>query len=79
MVAIIHEGRHRCDARCYNAKGGVCECCCGGVNHGRGLAAALENARAVVAPEEMQDIIRRAKRGAGRDYAFEARRQPTLF
>ena len=24
----------RCDARCHNAKGSVCHCCCGGAFHG---------------------------------------------
>jgi len=36
----------RCDARCYNAKGPDCDCCCGGVNHGVGLKQAIENTRA---------------------------------
>lgn len=27
---------HKCDARCLNAKGGNCECSCGGANHGKG-------------------------------------------
>lgn len=35
----------RCDARCYLAVGGVCECICGGRNHGVGLAKALDNTR----------------------------------
>ena len=26
--------KHKCDARCVNAKRGDCECSCGGVNHG---------------------------------------------
>jgi hypothetical protein len=25
---------HKCDARCQNAKGGICECSCGGKYHG---------------------------------------------
>ena len=25
---------HECDARCMGAKGHVCECSCGGANHG---------------------------------------------
>lgn len=37
------EGTRRCDARCYNAEGGECDCVCGGVNHGKGYAAAAEN------------------------------------
>lgn len=32
----------RCDARCYEATGGVCTCCCGGVNHGVGRRRAEE-------------------------------------
>lgn len=28
---------HRCDATCYNAKGSVCKCICGGRNHGAGV------------------------------------------
>jgi hypothetical protein len=27
---------HRCDARCMNARGHLCECSCGGKNHGAG-------------------------------------------
>ena len=27
---------HKCDSRCTHAKGGDCECSCGGENHGRG-------------------------------------------
>lgn len=27
---------HKCDARCQHAKGRVCECSCGGKNHGIG-------------------------------------------
>jgi hypothetical protein len=33
----------RCDARCYNATGDKCTCCCGGRNHGKGQAQAIEN------------------------------------
>lgn len=29
---------HVCDARCQNARGHICECSCGGLNHGRGSA-----------------------------------------
>ena len=32
-----------CDARCYDAKGLECSCCCGGVNHGVGFKQAYEN------------------------------------
>ena len=27
---------HRCDGRCLHAKGRICECSCGGKNHGAG-------------------------------------------
>lgn len=30
---------HKCDARCTHARGGTCECSCGGANHGKGWAA----------------------------------------
>lgn len=33
----------RCDARCYNAHSEICNCCCGGINHGVGLQRAQEN------------------------------------
>lgn len=29
--------KHKCDDRCMYAKGAVCVCACGGVNHGLGL------------------------------------------
>jgi hypothetical protein len=35
----------RCDARCYNAIGSLCECCCGGKNHGRGVERAVAQTR----------------------------------
>lgn len=37
--SVVVRGRvtdHKCDARCTNSKSGVCECSCGGANHGRG-------------------------------------------
>lgn len=30
---------HKCDTRCTHARGGTCECSCGGANHGKGWAA----------------------------------------
>jgi hypothetical protein len=33
----------RCDAKCYNASGGNCHCCCGGANHGVGIEKARDN------------------------------------
>lgn len=35
----------RCDAKCYDAEYPVCECICGGKNHGAGIRQALENTR----------------------------------
>jgi hypothetical protein len=40
----------RCDARCFNAKGGNCQCICGGRNHGVGIDKALDNVREMFAP-----------------------------
>lgn len=37
----------RCDAKCYNAKHEKCVCICGGRNHGKGLAEAIENTQAM--------------------------------
>lgn len=34
-----------CNSYCYNAKGPICTCPCGGVNHGVGLQKAIENTR----------------------------------
>lgn len=39
------EGERRCDARCYDAQGPVCDCICGGRNHGAGLERAQDNTR----------------------------------
>lgn len=33
VVGTLNEA-HKCDARCTSAKGGDCECACGGANHG---------------------------------------------
>lgn len=30
---------HKCGAKCTHAKGGDCECSCGGANHGKGWSA----------------------------------------
>lgn len=34
-----------CDARCYNAKGPVCNCVCDGMNHGVGEREAVFNTK----------------------------------
>lgn len=41
----------RCDAKCYNAKGAVCRCICGGRNHGVGRRKAIETT-ATIGPED---------------------------
>ena len=35
----------RCDAKCYDATTPECDCICGGVNHGAGKQAAMDNTR----------------------------------
>jgi hypothetical protein len=35
----------RCDAKCYDAHEEVCDCICGGKNHGAGIEQALGNTR----------------------------------
>ncbi len=35
----------RCDARCHDAVSHECNCCCGGRNHGKGLARAVAQTR----------------------------------
>lgn len=67
------EGQKRCDAKCYDAVGGHCDCCCGGRNHGRGRNEAMRNTRElfgfsrddlVFADEVKQlDLPRSARRG----------------
>lgn len=36
---------HRCDVRCYDAKGPTCKCICGGRNHGAGVKKAMDTIR----------------------------------
>ena len=38
----------RCDARCYDATGPECNCCCDGMNHGVGRNNAVENTRKAI-------------------------------
>ncbi len=42
----------RCDARCHDATEPVCDCCCGGRNHGKGLERAVAQTR-----ERAMDLI----------------------
>ena len=57
------EGERRCDERCYNAVGPHCDCCCEGINHGKGLAVASNNMARVA--EAWLDEIRLAHQAAG--------------
>lgn len=46
LIAVANsEGERRCDKRCYDARTLDCDCVCGGMNHGKGLARAQENTR----------------------------------
>ena len=61
-VLLTSSDGGRCDARCYNAHGGDCNCCCGGMNHGRGLERAMQNVRVLIAgqvevPEEIKQQL----------------------
>lgn len=49
----------RCDEKCYDAKGDVCECVCGGKNHGKGRQQAIDNIRGGF--QEMIDEYKKAK------------------
>ncbi len=50
-MGIIRKRRQTCGSHCYNAKNDkeFCTCPCGGVNHGVGLAKAIENTKAMQA------------------------------
>jgi len=65
MCTLIKTGNsqgetRRCDARCYNAHGPDCVCCCGGRNHGSGLDQAVENMQ-----EAAEDILKDWKKANG--------------
>ncbi len=53
----------RCDARCYEATGPDCDCCCQGANHGKGRQRAEANVRALA---ETWIAKWQAEHGAGR-------------
>ena len=55
LIAAYNSGGciGRCDAKCHNATHPVCECICGGRNHGVGHRQAAENTREMAA-----DIIK---------------------
>lgn len=46
----------RCDAKCYNAIGEKCVCCCGGSNHGVGFVKAFKNTT-----EHFDQIVKESK------------------
>lgn len=47
LIAVYAAGGcvGRCDARCYDAASGDCDCICGGANHGAGIERAASNTR----------------------------------
>jgi len=45
-----------CDERCYQAVNKRCECCCGGVNHQKGLKAARANTKRLYDAVIMQNV-----------------------
>ena len=45
----------RCDAKCYGATGPICDCVCGGMNHGAGIRVAFDNTRDL-ATNQIRDI-----------------------
>lgn len=47
-VLMKNKEGHVCDSRCYCAKGPICNCICGGVNHGVGYEQAVENCRKIL-------------------------------
>ena len=47
----------RCDAKCYNAKGSKCVCCCGGANHGVGFRKAFKNT-----VEHFEDMVKASEK-----------------
>jgi len=38
---LIQNEKRQCDAKCYNAKKSECNCCCNGINHGKGFLQAI--------------------------------------
>ena len=53
-------GERRCTARCYNASGDKCVCCCGGRNHGIGLQKALEQNEEML-PEDTRILLQKER------------------
>jgi len=55
IASYSSSGNRRCDSRCYDAECAQCDCICGGVNHGVGLAKALDNTRSLA--ESIRDYF----------------------
>jgi len=57
LIAHYANGRciGRCDAKCYEAVNPVCDCICGGLNHGAGLKKAIGNTEALT--QEMAENL----------------------
>ncbi len=69
-MAILIEVRNgsrvvgRCDAQCYNVAKPHCDCICGGINHGVGLAKA-QAATPAIAEDHIRQIAARRSSLAG--------------
>uniref|UniRef100_A0A6H1ZYQ1 Uncharacterized protein n=1 Tax=viral metagenome TaxID=1070528 RepID=A0A6H1ZYQ1_9ZZZZ len=74
LIRVYVDGSQygQCDARCYNAKGTACTCCCMGSNHGLGLIAALASTRQLFAHRRKDDPFFDPLRDLGDDVYFEA-------
>ncbi len=63
----VHAGARlvgRCDAQCYSARRPRCDCICGGINHGVGLAKA-QAATPAIAEDHIREIAGRRSGLAG--------------
>lgn len=67
----------RCDASCYAGTKTVCDCICGGVNHGVGLEVALANTAAMSEEWLKRDRSQRHSRSVTFDTPLVT--QPKLF
>lgn len=61
IVVETPGGRRSCDAKCYLAVGGECDCVCGGMNHGVGCEQAIANT-AERASEMLRDAVKAGDR-----------------
>ena len=51
----------RCDARCHNAKGAKCTCCCGGHYHGAGRGGTLTQKVQALQGEILDRLVKEGK------------------